>query len=727
MFNFHFHNSVGFLIAFIPALMNLGIVGYIFWKLPENRLTSVFALLSLALACWQINDSITRISPSGQITDTWDIIFCASWLFVGPLCLHFALLYTSILKQKRSRTTLLLLYVPAIVFTLLYQARVYSHIYTYENIWGWVNYHDKHWIDVLQIYWISVLVIAATIIIFYHAYIIRKDLLLIKQTIIIATGIGIPTVMGLVGQVIMPLILNKPAIPFASTFMTFFSLATVLSLNKYRLFNASDTVSNEKLIEDMPLMIFSISEKRRLAYINNYTAEMLKINKYELGILPLKKLLPFASVEHSNLFFESYVSAMRGETINNFESNIITPDGEKDLVISCKPIINNKQVQGVLFAARDITALKKSNELIKHKEMLLADAQEIAHVGSWEWSVKENAVLWSDELYRIFGYDPGSENIDYTRFMELVHPEDKQRVEGIVMNSFTTLEPFTYYARIIKKDNSIVNIHARGKVMTNEHNEVIKLIGTAQDVTEQKLKEETLQRQNEELRKINHELDKFVYSVSHDLRAPLLSMQGVIDITTEITREEIIIEHMDMLKTSITRLDSFIEDILDYSRNARGELNIQPVDFNKLLKVITDDIKHITTNNRMVQIEFETLSEGVFCTDKNRLSVVLTNLISNAIRYHNRDSRNSFVKIHVNANEVNAIIEVEDNGIGINPVNQEKIFEMFYRVSENSTGSGLGLYIVKEAVNRLKGKIKITSTEGHGSKFTVEIPNLLYQ
>ncbi len=687
----------------------------------------MFALLGVALACWQINDSITRISPSGQITDTWDIIFCAAWLFVGPLCLHFALLYSSIIKQERSRTALLLLYVPAIVFTLLYQARVYPHFYKYENIWGWVNYHDKHWIDVLQIYWISVLVIAATIIIFYHAYVIRKDLLLKKQTIIIATGIGIPTVMGIVGQVIMPLILNKPAIPFASTFMTFFSVATVLSLNKYRLFNASDTVSNEKLIEDMPLMIFSISEKRRLTYINNYAAEILKINKYELGILPLKKLLRFASDDHSNLFFESYISALRGETINNFESNIITPNGEKDLVISCKPIINNKQVQGVLFAARDITALKKSNELIKHKEMLLADAQEIAHIGSWEWSVKENAVLWSDELYRIFGYEPGSENINYNRFIELVHPEDRQRVGDIVMNSLTTHEPFTYYARIIKKDKSIVNIHARGKVMTNEHNEVIKLIGTAQDVTEQKLKEETLQRQNEELRKINHELDKFVYSVSHDLRAPLLSMQGVINITTEITQEEIIIEHMDMLKTSITRLDSFIEDILDYSRNARGELNIQPVEFNQLLKIITDDLKHITTNNGLVQIEFDTLSEEVFCTDKNRLSIVLSNLISNAIRYHNRDSKNCFVKIRVNTNELNAIIEVEDNGIGISAVNQEKIFEMFYRVSENSTGSGLGLYIVKEAVNRLRGKIVVDSSEGKGTKFTVEIPNLLYQ
>lgn len=727
MLEFNFNNHLGFLIAFIPALLNVTIVCYIYWKLPENRLTNVFAMLAFALACWQVNDSITRISLSAQVTDTWDLIFCAAWLFVGPLCLHFALLYTSHLKQERSRTTLMLLYFPTLVFMLLYQARVYPHDYIYNNFWGWVNYHDKHWIDVVQIYWISVLVIAATIIIFYHGYANRKDVLLKKQTIIIATGIAIPTIMGIAGQVILPIILNKPAIPFASTFMTFFSVATVLSLNKYRLFNASDTVSNEKLIEDMPLMILSISEKKRITYINNYATEALEIDKRDLGMLPLNKLLSFGSPHHKNIFFDAYQSSIKGESINNFESSFISSYGKIEVVVSCKPIINNKIIQGVLFAARDITALKQSNELMAFKETLLADAQQISHIGSWEWNVETNSVTWSDELFRIYGYEPGEIDINFKQFMEWVHPEDKITVNDIVMNSVGTRAPFSYYARVIKKDKSVVIIHARGKVITDENNVVVKLNGIAQDVTEQREKEETLQGQNEELQKINHELDKFVYSVSHDLRAPLLSMQGIVSITAEETNEEMTGEHMQMLKASITRLDNFIEDILDYSRNARAELKKDSINFKDMLQNITDNLVHIGFANTPVKVDVDISQEGTFCSDKGRLNVVLNNLISNAIRYHNPKSKTPFVSIRIHSNENGTKIEIEDNGIGISKDNQRKVFEMFYRGSENSIGSGLGLYVVKETMDKLNGDICIESTLGTGTIFKLSIPNLFYQ
>ena len=727
MLEFNFNNYLGFLIAFIPALLNVTIVGYIFWKLPENRLTNVFAMLAFALACWQVNDSITRISLSAQVTDTWDLIFCAAWLFVGPLCLHFALLYTSHLKKERSRTTLMLLYFPTLVFMLLYQARVYPHIYIYNNFWGWVNYHDKHWIDVVQIYWISVLVIAATIIIFYHGYANRKDVLLKKQTIIIATGIAIPTIMGIAGQVILPIILNKPAIPFASTFMTFFSVATVLSLNKYRLFNASDTVSNEKLIEDMPLMIFSISEKKRITYINNYATEALEIDKRDLGMLPLNKLLSFGSLHHKNIFFDAYHSSIKGESINNFESSFISSGGKIEVVVSCKPIINNKIIQGVLFAARDITALKQSNELMAFKETLLADAQQISHIGSWEWNVETNSVIWSDELFRIYGYEPGERDINFKQFMEWIHPEDKIAIKDIVMNSVGTRAPFSYYARVIKKDKSVVIIHAHGKVITDENNVVVKLNGTAQDVTEQREKEETLQGQNEELQKINHELDKFVYSVSHDLRAPLLSMQGIVIITAEETNEEMTGEHMQMLKASITRLDNFIEDILDYSKNARAELKKDSINFKDMLQNITDNLKHIGFANTPVKVDVDISQEGTFCSDKGRLNVVLNNLISNAIRYHNPKSKTPFVSIRIHSNENGTKIEIEDNGIGISNDNQRKVFEMFYRGSENSIGSGLGLYVVKETMDKLNGDICIESTLGTGTIFKLSVPNLFYQ
>ncbi len=723
MLEFNFNNPIGFLIAFLPALINLGIVGYILLKLPENRLTNLFALFTFALACWQINDSIARIANTAKAFENWDTIFCAAWIFVGPLCLHFALVYSSLLKKSLSRPAILLLYVPGIVFMLLYQAHIYPHFYSHDKFWGWINYHDKHWLDVTMIYWISVLVILATVIIFHHAYVISKDLLLKKQTIVIATGIAIPTITGVVGQVIMPIILNQPPIPFASTFMTFFSVATVISLNKYRLFNASDIVNNETLIDDMPIMMFSISERKRLSYINKYAAAALKINKEELGFLPLEEFLRFGTKEAEAIFYEAYQQALLGSTITNIESSFISDTDKIDVAISCKPIINNGVVQGVLFAARDITALKNSNELIMSKEMLLADAQQISHLGSWEWNIKTDKFLWSDELFRIYGFDPGESEVTIKQFIDWLHPDDQKFVQDIINNSFNTLEPFNYYARVIRKDKTQVIIHARGKVITDGNNNVVKMNGTAQDVTEQHENEKMLQRQNEELKKINNELDKFVYSVSHDLRAPLSSILGVIGIAQDDTTDEIILQHLTMLKGNVKKLDGFISDILDYSRNSRMEVKREEINFNELLSGISQNLKFMGGNNRKVEINIDVSGKPTVHTDKNRLSIVLNNLISNAIRYQNSQNPNPFVDIKVDTSDTETGIIIRDNGIGIRKELHHKIFDMFYRVSEESVGSGLGLYIVKESVNKLNGNIEVISEPGEGSTFTIKLPN----
>lgn len=232
--------------------------------------------------------------------------------------------------------------------------------------------------------------------------------------------------------------------------------------------------------------------------------------------------------------------------------------------------------------------------------------------------------------------------------------------------------------------------------------------------------------QNEKLRKTNMELDKFVYSVSHDLRAPLLSMQGVMDLTELETNEEKTKEHMIMLKQSVQKLDNFISDILNYSRNSRLKVKQEEIDFKKLLSGITEQLAYMG-GTKPIDVKINVEENGAFYSDKYRLSVVINNLISNAIRYQNFEAEYPYVNVHVTTDGNEAVINVEDNGIGINKENHQKIFEMFYRVSEKSNGSGIGLYIVKETVDTLKGKINIESEPGKGSKFSLRIPNGLFQ
>jgi len=242
---------------------------------------------------------------------------------------------------------------------------------------------------------------------------------------------------------------------------------------------------------------------------------------------------------------------------------------------------------------------------------------------------------------------------------------------------------------------------------------------------EEQLQKKALLKSNDELKKSNKELDSFVYSVSHDLRAPLSSMLGVVGLCEMGTLDPFMQKNVTLLKTSIKKLDGFIMDILDYSRNSRLEVDRQEIHFTDLLTDISGNLKFMgAEDQRQVDIR-TTIRNGVaFYSDKSRISIILNNLISNSIRYQNPEAADPFVEVSVEVSESAADIRVRDNGIGIDRENQKKVFNMFYRVSTKSIGSGLGLYIVKETVEKLHGAIELRSEPGKGCEFSIRLPNL---
>jgi signal transduction histidine kinase len=243
---------------------------------------------------------------------------------------------------------------------------------------------------------------------------------------------------------------------------------------------------------------------------------------------------------------------------------------------------------------------------------------------------------------------------------------------------------------------------------------------------EEQLQKKALLKSNDDLMKSNKELDRFVYSVSHDLRAPLSSMLGVVGLCEMGTADAFMTKNVALLKSSIKKLDGFILDILDYSRNSRLEVERQEIHFSDLLTDISGNLKFMGADDqRKVDIR-TTIRNGVaFYSDKSRLGIILNNLISNSIRYQNPEAADPFVEVNVEVSSAAAEIRVRDNGIGIGKENQQKVFNMFYRVSNKSIGSGLGLYIVKEAVEKLSGAIELRSELGKGCEFSIRLPNLV--
>jgi signal transduction histidine kinase len=243
-----------------------------------------------------------------------------------------------------------------------------------------------------------------------------------------------------------------------------------------------------------------------------------------------------------------------------------------------------------------------------------------------------------------------------------------------------------------------------------------------QDISGTKKAEKILTQKNMELRKTNAELDNFVYSTSHELRAPLMSVLGLINLLELETNTVEHVMYVDLMKESIQKLDQIIHDIIDYSRNARFDVKLSPVDFNFLLEKTINNLKYIP-GFEMIDIRLNVQGDALFLSDKRRVEIILNNLLSNSLRFYNPDAAQSFVDVMIQTTAKQVLIRVKDNGIGIPAKHLPRIFEMFFRGYEQSTGSGIGLYIVREIVEKLNGTIRVESEEGKGSAFTITLPN----
>ena len=237
---------------------------------------------------------------------------------------------------------------------------------------------------------------------------------------------------------------------------------------------------------------------------------------------------------------------------------------------------------------------------------------------------------------------------------------------------------------------------------------------------------QALARQNEALIKINKELDSFVYSISHNLRAPLMSVLGLLDLARNENNNVVIHQYHEMMKSSVCKLDDTLKEILEYSRNARQGLVVDEIHFEK---TINDNFERMQFMPGYERIKKEIFIEGdsQFYSDRYRLSLILNNLISNAIKYSDPGKEESFIHITINLDSEKAALTFRDNGIGIENSYIQKVFNMFFRATETNEGAGLGLYIVKEAVEKLCGTIQLESQPGKGTTFKIELPNLIHQ
>lgn len=307
--------------------------------------------------------------------------------------------------------------------------------------------------------------------------------------------------------------------------------------------------------------------------------------------------------------------------------------------------------------------------------------------------------------------ESGKVSLDQNYLNESKKVFDVYKKEGKIINQEfkATLNNGQKISFLISVESLFIN---------NKENYLVSFI----DDTKRKEAEEALEFQNIQLKKTNSELDSFVYSASHELRAPLASVLGLINISLMEENDPSLVENLAMMEKSIKRLDDFIKDIIEYSRNKHLKINKEKIKFTTLIENSIETFWYLE-NTRKLKINISVDDKVEFVSDLKRISILLNNFISNAIKYHDLNKDSPTIWINIKTTKKEAIIKIKDNGLGMEEEQLDKIFDMFYRISSQIMGSGIGLFIVKEVLTKLNGTIEVESVLGEGSTFTLKLPN----
>lgn len=384
--------------------------------------------------------------------------------------------------------------------------------------------------------------------------------------------------------------------------------------------------------------------------------------------------------------------------------------------VSANPLFDERgKVMGVAAFIRDITEDKNRQELLHSINEHLLE-------GIYRTTLEGDILYANKALAHLLGFE-SIEELKKVRVQDVF--ADPEAARQMIKEILNTGRVSNAELRFKRKDGSTFWALLNASYHSDADGQVI-FDGSMHDITLLKEIQQKLIHQNEELKKINAELDQFVYSASHDLKAPLASIQGIVQVARMEKEKGDVYQYLDMIERSTIRLERFVKEIIQYSRNTRTQVEPVRIDFRQLIEEVFEDMRYLPQSQHIEKI-IEVEEDAPFYSDARRLSIILNNLISNALSYYNPYEEHPYVRLHVEVHATEAIIRCEDNGLGIAPEHQDKIFRMFYRASTDSKGSGLGLYIVKEAVDKLQGKIELQSTLGKGTTFIVKIPNLADQ
>lgn len=416
-------------------------------------------------------------------------------------------------------------------------------------------------------------------------------------------------------------------------------------------------------------------------------------------------------------------------------------------IIRIMPVASSLRTHAEL--EKEIAEKEKAEESLRWSNTQLNVAQEIARIGHWEWDVQANKVVWSRGLHSIYGVKDGV-GLSYEKYLDRIHPDDKDFVNDKIQQAYQTKVFPDFIHRIRTPEGVEKIIHSRGEIITNEAGQVVKMIGTGQDITEQQKVQQRMVERTHELENTNAELQKFAYVASHDLQEPLRKIMTFASLLEREATKDISGSgkmYLEKIVQSAGRMQRLIDDILQFSSLKASKNDYQLTDLNLIIKQVLSDMEvKIEDTKASIQVDKLPIIEAI----SSQMGQLFQNLLSNALKFR-KETGAPLVQIKSSllpaeqltnygwtdkanisgagysynwSREQFVRIEIKDNGIGFDESYAEKIFEIFQRLHTSRVyeGTGIGLAICKKIVDNHRGMIAAEGKPGNGASFTIILP-----
>lgn len=436
--------------------------------------------------------------------------------------------------------------------------------------------------------------------------------------------------------------------------------------------------------------------QRRPIMVNDFAAPDPPGKVYPVGHVPLRRLLIIPHVD-------------RGKIV------AVVGVANKESVYEDADILQLTLLMGSVWK---IVERKEADLTLKESELKLRRAEEMAHLGHWRYDLRRGSITWSDEMYRIFGLRREAVKNSFTvaDMIGYCHPDDLAHCVCSFAPSVLENDNFVEY-RITRPSGEMRYVVSNGEIEQNEAGEVVALFGTLLDTTELKKKERELEQKNAEM-------ERFTYTVSHDLKSPLVTVKsfiGFLEKDMAAADSGRIAKDILYIKTSTDRMSQLLEQILVMSRIGKVVTPPVQVSFSELVQEVLELVAgSITEGGVTVQLVCD--ESVTLYGDRPRLIEIWQNLIENSFKYMGAQST-PLIEIGFEMTNGTPVFFVADNGLGIDRCYHAKIFNLFDKLDPQSEGTGLGLALVKRIVEMYDGEIWVESDGvGYGTCFRFTLP-----